>query len=99
MRYVTSIERLATERGIQRGMEQGLLQGLEQGLERGREQGLDQGKQAILDRQLSRRFGPLDTQTRVRLTTASSEQLDLWAERLLDADSIDEVFAANDDEV
>ena len=91
MRYVTSIERLATERGMQ----QGLLQGLEQG----REQGLDQGKQAILDRLLSRRFGPLDTQTQRILTTASSEQLDLWAERLLDAGSLDEVFAENDDEV
>ncbi|MDY0074134.1 MAG: DUF4351 domain-containing protein [Thauera sp.] len=87
MRYVTSIERLATERGMQ----QGLLQGLEQGL--------DRGKQAILDRLLSRRFGPLDTQTQRILTTASSEQLDLWAERLLDAGSLDEVFAENDDEV
>ena len=35
MPYVTSIERLAREEGIEQGIEKGIEQGLEQGLEQG----------------------------------------------------------------
>ena len=39
MPYVTSIERMALEKGLAQGLEQGLERGLEQGLERGLERG------------------------------------------------------------
>jgi len=83
VKYVTSVERLAIKRGIE--------QGLEQGLQKGRAE----GSAAVLARLLNRRFGPLPTTLTERLAQATPEQLELWAERVLDAPSLDEVFAGN----
>ena len=91
MKYVTSVERLAVKRGIQQGIEQGI----ERGLTQGRLEGRAEGRAAILARLLTRRFGPLPATITQRLGHASAEQLDLWAERILDADSLDEVFVGN----
>ena len=99
VKYVTSVERLAIKRGMEQGLAQGLEQGLEKGIEqglaRGRAEGRTEGRAALLGRQLTRRFGPLPAAVTDRLAHASAEQLDLWAERILDADSVDEVFAGN----
>ncbi len=91
VKYVTSVERLAIERGLQKGMEQGLEKGLEQGLEKGRAQ----GSASVLLRLLNRRFGPLSADLTRRLAQSTPEQLEIWAERVLDARTIDEVFAEN----
>ena len=84
MRYVTSVERLAIRRGMQ--------QGLEQGLEQGRLEGKLEGKIEGLERLLVKRFGPLDEATRKRLDIATLEQLNRWADRILDVSTIDAVF-------
>jgi hypothetical protein len=39
------------------------------------QQGLQQGFHTVLERQLSKRFGPLSAETRQRLTQATPEQL------------------------
>jgi predicted transposase YdaD len=91
VKYVTSVERLAIERGLQKGMEEGLEKGLEQGLEKGRAQ----GTASVLLRLLNRRFGPLSADVTRRLAQSTPEQLEIWAERVLDAGTIDEVFAEN----
>ena len=85
VRYVTSVERLATERGMQQGLEKGL----EQGIEKGRLE----GEGTILRRQLTRRFGPLPQNVLDRLVRADSRQLETWADRVIDATCLDEVFA------
>ena len=72
MRYVTSVERLAIERGIQQGKLEGKLE----------------GEATVLERLLAKRFGPLSDETRGRLRSASAEQLELWAERILDAPTL-----------
>ena len=72
MRYVTSVERLAIERGIQQGKLEGILE----------------GEATVLERQLAKRFGPLSDETRRRLKSASAAQLELWAERILDAPNL-----------
>ena len=95
MKYVTSVERLAIERGLQKGMAEGLEKGMEKGLEKGREEGRAQGSASILLRQLNRRFGPLSADVTRRLAQSTPEQLEIWAERVLDARTIDEVFAEN----
>ena len=46
----------------------------------------------MLERLLSKRFGPLSDDTRQRLTQATSDQLETWAERLLDAPTLSAVF-------
>ncbi|MEX1214272.1 DUF4351 domain-containing protein [Saccharospirillum sp.] len=77
-----------TERLKAEGMEQGRAQGMEQGMA----QGMAQGERAVLHRQLQRRFGPLSSQVLNRLEAANQQQLELWAERILDADSLADVF-------
>lgn len=72
-------------------MEKGIEKGLEQGLEKGRAQ----GTASVLLRLLNRRFGPLATDVTRRLSQSTPEQLEIWAERVLDARTIDEVFAEN----
>lgn len=64
----------------------------QQGMQQGMQKGMQQGEAAVLQRLLARRFGPLSEQTCQRLRQASLEQLETWADRFLDAHSIDEVF-------
>ncbi|MDP1572753.1 MAG: DUF4351 domain-containing protein [Pseudomonadota bacterium] len=80
MRYVTSIERLATERGMQQGMQQGKLEGK---LE---------GETSLIERQITRRFGPPSPDTQARLKAATLEQIEQWAENILDATTLEDVF-------
>ena len=80
MRYVTSVERLAIERGIQQGKLEGKLEG--------EREGKLKGEAMVLERLLAKRFGPLADETRGRLRSASAEQLELWAERILDAPTL-----------
>jgi flagellar biosynthesis/type III secretory pathway protein FliH len=91
MKYVTSVERLAIERGKRQGIQQGIQQGIEQGIEKGELR----GQANVLIRQLSKRFGPLSTEASQRLQTATAEQLELWADRILDATTLAAVFDAH----
>lgn len=54
--------------------------------------GMQQGEVQVLERQLVRRFGPLDEAIKSRLKNATLEQLELWAENILDAATIEDVF-------
>jgi predicted transposase/invertase (TIGR01784 family) len=58
-----------------------------------REEGLAAGEAKLLLRQLSRRFGPLAEATRARVQSATVEQIEIWAERILDAPTLDDVLA------
>ncbi len=81
MRYVTSVEQI--------GIEKGLLQGMQQGLVQGRAE----GEAYALRRLLQKRFGPLSEDVLARLQTASIDELELWLDRALDADSLAGVFS------
>jgi len=84
MSYVTSVERLAIQKGLQQGLEQGRLEG--------KLEGKTEKAATTLERLLVKRFGPLDEETRRHLDTATLGQLDLWADRILDASTVDAVF-------
>ncbi|MBL8725543.1 MAG: DUF4351 domain-containing protein [Planctomycetes bacterium] len=62
----------------------------------GHVEGRVEGRGATLTRQLRRRFGSLPEPLEARLRTASPQQLELWTDRMLDARSLDEVFATAD---
>ncbi|EIC23714.1 DUF4351 domain-containing protein [Thiorhodovibrio frisius] len=68
MRYVTSVERIGIEKGLQ------------------------QGAADVLLRQMERRFGPLDDGTRARIAEADSEHLLEWSDRILDAQTLNDVL-------
>ncbi|MDG4550027.1 MAG: Rpn family recombination-promoting nuclease/putative transposase [Candidatus Contendobacter sp.] len=64
----------------------------QKGLEKGLEKGLAQGESLLLQRQLARRFGPLPNDVIAQLGTATTEQLECWGDRVLDAASLEDVF-------
>ena len=80
------------QQGMQRGMQQGMQRGMQQGMQRGMEQGRVEGERAVLERLLRRRFGRLPPATARRLDRASPADLEAWAENVLDAGTLDEVF-------
>jgi len=55
-------------------------------------QGIQKGEATILRRQLQHRFGPLPDWVTQRLAQALPEQMQAWAEHLLDADTLEAVF-------
>ena len=85
MRYVTSVGQI--------GIEKGLLQGMQRGLMQGRLEGEQSGEAKALRRLLQKRFGPLSEDVLARLQAASIDELELWLDRALDADSLAGVFA------
>jgi flagellar biosynthesis/type III secretory pathway protein FliH len=84
MPYITSLEKLGLERGLQ--------QGLQQGLEQGKQEGVLEGEINILSRQLKRKFSPLSTNYQQRLKSADAQTLMRWAERILEAKTLEDVF-------
>ena len=84
MQYVTSVERLA----IQRGRIEGRLEGKMEG----KMEGKLEGEATVLSRLLGKRFGTLSDETLARLTQATADQLELWTDRVLDAPSLAAVF-------
>ena len=73
--------------------EEGHKAGHKAGRKEGREEGREEGMLVILQRLLTQRFGPLDADLQQRLQTASPAQLETWAERVLEARDLEEVFA------
>lgn len=57
-------------------------------------EGMQKGELNMLIRQLTRRFGPLDAATLQLLQHAGSDDLERWADNILDAKNLDEVFAS-----
>lgn len=69
-----------------------VLEWMEQWKQEGVEEGRQEGERRVLQRQLARRFGPLPDGVASRLGQADLEQLEVWAERVLDAGTLEEVF-------
>jgi hypothetical protein len=66
--------------------------GFKEGIQQGIQQGVQQGRYVLLERILTRRFGTLPDWAQQRLKTAPSELLDRWAERVLEAESLQGVL-------
>jgi len=58
----------------------------------GKLEGQQLGEARILRRQLTRRFGPLPDWAEQRLQGATLAELERWAERVLDAPTLDAVW-------
>ena len=78
----------AEERGIEKGIEQGIEQGIEKGIEKGRAE----GEAKILQKLLKLRFGPLSATLEARISQASTEEIECWTDRILEAASLEDVF-------
>lgn len=80
------------EEGIQKGLQQGMIIA-KQWKEEGVQKGLQQGEIALLKRQLQRRFGELPFIYAQRIANANAETLLEWGDKILDAKTLEEVFA------
>ena len=81
MRYVTTWER----KGIEKGRQEGLQLGIKRGIQK--------GEASLLRRQLTRRFSDLPAWAAERLERASRTELETWADRVLEAEALEDVFA------
>jgi hypothetical protein len=81
---------------IAQGLQQGLQQGRQQGLQEGRQEGRQEGEATLLVRLLTRRFGPLSPLAEARLREADSAQLEVWADAVLDAQSLTDIPGLTD---
>ena len=68
-------------------------QGLELGIKKGRRTGRRDGERSTLIRQMRIRFGRLPRGVAARVKGASRVSLDRWLERILTAESLEQVFA------
>ncbi|EPY1471116.1 Rpn family recombination-promoting nuclease/putative transposase [Pseudomonas aeruginosa] len=66
-----------------------------EGLQQGLQQGRQEGQAALLTRLAERRFGPLSAADRARLEAATQAQLEAWADAILTAQSLAELFTAH----
>jgi hypothetical protein len=57
-----------------------------------RAKALEEGQAMLLLRQLGRRFGPLPPEAQKRVQNAGSAELEEWAERVLSAETLEEVL-------
>lgn len=76
MQYITSVERIGIKKGMQLGRQEGRM-------EEGR---------AMLKMQLTKRFKTLPRWVEERLEQATQIELEHWAENILDATTLEEVF-------
>jgi hypothetical protein len=77
----------------QEWIDEGKALGLLQGVAEGMAQGVARGEARLLTRQLTRRFGTLPAEVTARMEDADTDTLEAWADRLLDARTLDEIFA------
>ena len=68
-------------------------------IQRARDEGMQQGRvegeRVVLERLLRRRFGLLPPEVTERLRRASAADLETWAENVLDAETLEDVFDPN----
>ena len=73
--------------------EEPIEKGIPMGIEKGIAKGILVGEALLLRRLLTRRFGPVPGWVEDKLAGAEPAQLEAWGERVLDAPSLEGVFA------
>ena len=72
---------------------EGMKEGLQQGVRQGCQEGRQEGEAFALQRLLAKRFGAVPPEMALRIATASREEIEIWLDRVLDASSLEDVFA------
>jgi hypothetical protein len=58
----------------------------------GLQEGRQEGEAAVLRKVLTQRFGPLPQDLQARIDAAPVDRIDVWVDRVLHADTLDEIF-------
>lgn len=77
----------------QRWKNEGERDGLKKGREEGREEGRLEARRSLVGRLLRLKFRSLPPAAERRLAAATSDELTLWADRIVSATTLDDIFA------
>ena len=61
--------------------------------ERWRQEGLEQGTRRMLTRQMVKKYGAIPTWAQTRLDQAGPEQLETWADAILEAETLEALLS------
>ena len=81
-------------KGRSEGRSEGKAEGRAEGKAEGRAEGQAEATRALVARQLERKFGPLTPEHQALLDSATLAQLEQYADTLLTASFLDEVFGS-----
>ncbi len=81
MEWISPFEQVIMDKGIKQGLKQGLIQGREE------------GAALLLEKVLTKRFGPLPQTARRKLANANLKQLTKWGAAATKAQTLKEVFS------
>lgn len=90
--YEQNLRSEARKEGLQEGLSKGLMEGLMEGLSKGLSKGLKEGERTLLLRLLRARFGELPETALARIEAAGPSELEQWGERVLNAQTLDDVL-------
>ena len=93
VRLLTTIKEKAGPIMVSNIAQEWIDEGKALGLMQGMAKGVVQGEARILTQLLTSRFGILPAEVTARMEDADTDSLETWAKRLLDARTLDEVFA------
>ena len=82
------------QRFIEEGRKEGREEGIKEGEQAGLKQGLQRGEARVLTALLRLRFGDLPVAVQQRIEAADADTLLRWSERVLTAQTLEEVLAA-----
>lgn len=77
---------------FQEGRQEGRQEGQQEGWQKGRQAGRQEGERQFLLRLLKKKFGNLPAHIEQKLLDASGEQLALWGDNVLTAETLHQVF-------
>ncbi|MCG5533630.1 hypothetical protein LRF89_09285 [Halorhodospira sp. 9621] len=81
------------EQWLKRGEERGIQRGREEGRQEGRQEGRRQAAVQTLLRLIERKFGREAREaSRARVEPATVGELEMWLDRILDAECVEDVF-------
>ncbi len=89
---LTEIESMLARDWSEKWKDQGRMEGEQIGIAKGERIGIAKGESQLLKKLLVKRWGDLPAWVEEKLTMANSAQLEIWGERILDAESLESLF-------
>jgi len=96
---LTEVKNMLAERvkewnkeSLEKGMQKGIQKGMQKGMEKGIQKGMQKGAVQLLLRQLEKKFGTIPNKFILQLQQANEEQVLLWSENILSAQTLGDVF-------
>ncbi|MBF0342225.1 MAG: hypothetical protein HQL95_14865 [Magnetococcales bacterium] len=94
MPYISSVERIGHDRGMEEGILAGMQLGRQEGLLDGEKKGRQEEAASMLLKLMRRKFGQTPDWVTEKVRSADLELIETWSDNFVFANSVDEVFAS-----